>query len=91
MHVTLEDTKAWLRVDGDVEDALMERLIHVAEGLVEGILRFPLTEFEDVPEPVKQAIYIIVSQFYEKREDINMNELIDITKRLLFAYRRDAW
>ncbi len=41
-------------------------LILTAEGMVEDILRFPMTEFtEGVPEAVKHAIFLCVSKLYE--------------------------
>ena len=50
MVVTLENTKNWLKVESNDDDALIENSIAAAEGLVEGILRFPLSDFEgDVP------------------------------------------
>jgi len=89
--VTLENTKVWLRVESNDEDALIESFIVTAEDIVSGILRFPLAEFEEVPEPIKHAIYYGVSQFYERRNELVMGELIDTMKRLLFMYRREAW
>ena len=92
MVVTLEDTKAWLRVDGETEDALIVGLIETAEELVEGILRFPLGEFADeVPEPVKHAIYFAVSKLYEERNELKSDELTDVLKALLFSYRKVEW
>ncbi|MEN8493473.1 head-tail connector protein [Dehalococcoides sp. THU3] len=92
MVVTLEDTKAWLRVDGETEDALIVGLIETAEELVEGILRFPLVEFADeVPEPVKHAIYFAVSKLYEERNELKSDELTDVLKALLFSYRKVEW
>lgn len=92
MVVTLEDTKAWLRVDSETEDALIEGLIETAEELVEGLLRFSLSEFTDeVPEPVKHAIYYAVSKLYEERNELNSHELTDVLKALLFFYRKVEW
>jgi hypothetical protein len=89
--VNLENTKAWLRVEGNDEDALIESFIAAAEDMVEGILRFPLSEFSDVPEPVKHAIYFAVSKLYEERNELNTGSLTEVLKALLFSYRRVAW
>lgn len=91
MVVNLENTKAWLRVEGNDEDALIESFIAAAEDMVEGILRFPLSEFSDVPEPVKHAIYFAVSKLYEERNELNTGSLTEVLKALLFSYRRVAW
>lgn len=90
--VTLEDTKAWLRVDGETEDALIGSLIEAAEELVEGVLRFPLSEFaQSVPEPVKHAIYYAVAKLFEERNELDSDELIHVLKALLFSYRKAVW
>ena len=90
--VTLEDTKAWLRVDGEAEDALIESLIEAAEDLVEGVLRFPLSEFaQSVPEPVKHAVYFAVAKLFEERNELDSDELIKVLKALLFSYRKAEW
>ncbi len=92
MVVTLEDTKAWLRVDSADEDALIESFIATAEDIVEGILRFPLSDYAGVvPEPVKHAIYFAVSKLYEERNELNTTELTDVLRTLLFAYREVEW
>ena len=68
MVVSLEDIKLYLRVDGDEEDTLISNFIKVSEDLVEGILRYPLSEFEIVPEIIKQAVMYSVANMYEKRQ-----------------------
>lgn len=91
MVVSLEDIKLYLRVDGEEENTLISTFINVSEDLVEGILRYPLEEFEIVPEIIKQAIMYSVANMYEKREDYDAKEVIDIMTKLLFSYRKDEW
>lgn len=92
MIVTLEETKLWLRVEHSDEDALIESFIATAEELVEGILRFPLREFEvSIPEAIKYAIFFTVSKFYEERNELNMEEINSVLKALLFSYRKVDW
>ena len=91
MVVSLEEIKLYLRVDGEEEDALISTFINVSEDLVEGILRYPVSEFEVVPEIVKQAVMYSVANMYEKREDYDAKEVIDIMTKLLFSYRKDEW
>ncbi len=92
MVVTLEDTKLWIRVEGDYEDSLIESLILTAEGMVEDILRFPLSEFTDgVPEAVKHAIYFCVSKLYEERNDLDAERVNEILRALLSSYRKVDW
>jgi hypothetical protein len=89
--VTLEKTKEWLRVESGDEDALIESFITAAEDIVGGILRFPLSEFEQVPETVKQAIYYAVSVMYEQRESLDIVALMNTLRGMLFAYRKESW
>ncbi len=90
--VTLEKTKQWLRVEGDLEDALIESLIQAAEELVEGVLRFSISEYEEnVPEAVKHAIYFAVSKLYEERNELGTHHLTEVLKSLLFTERKVEW
>lgn len=92
MNVTLEETKLWIRVEHSDEDALIESFILAAAELVEGILRFPLSEFEgNVPEAVKHAIFFTVSKFYEDRNELDMADLNNVLRALLFSYRKAEW
>lgn len=91
MFVTLEKAKQFLRVESPDEDALIDRFIIAAEDIVGGILRFPLSEFEDVPETVKQAVCLAVSVMFEQRESLDIVALMAALRGMLFAYRKDAW
>lgn len=91
----LTKVKEYLRVDDESEDALITSLILTAEELVEGVIRCPLDSFEEVPETLKQAIMFSVATMYENRQGgkggLDMYGLIDILKRMCFAYRKEAW
>lgn len=91
MIISLEETKLYLRVDGNEEDTLITQLILSAEDICEGILRYPLTDLEVVPESVKQALLYAVANMYENRESLNIKEVIDVMLRLILSYRRDGW
>ena len=91
MIISLEETKIYLRIDGDEENTLVTNFISTAEELCEGVLRFPLSEFAEVPETVRQAVLYLVASMYEMRETINMKEVMDVVTRLLFTYRRESW
>lgn len=91
MIISLEEAKTYLRIDGDEENALITDFISAAENICEGILRFPLSDFTEVPDPVKQSALYIVAQFYELRENLDVEALIDMVRRLLFAYRKEGW
>ncbi|MCW6106298.1 phage gp6-like head-tail connector protein [Clostridium botulinum] len=91
MIITLEETKLYLRVDGDEENTLITKFILTAEELCEDILRYKLTEFEIIPEAVRQAILYAVANMYEMRETFDVKSVIETMVRLLFSYRKESW
>ena len=91
MIVTLEEAKLYLKVDGDEDDTLISDCINAAEELCEDILRFPLTEFAEVPGTVKQAVLYAIGNLCEQRETLDLKAMIELMTRLLFAYRREGW
>ena len=92
MNVGLEEAKLWIRVEHSDEDALIASFIEAAEEMVENILRFPLSEFEgNIPEAVKHAVFFTVSQFYEERNELNLEETNLVLKTLLSSYRKAEW
>lgn len=91
MVLTLEEVKLYLRVDGDEENALITKFILSAEELCEGILRYELSEFETIPEIVRQAVMYAVTNMYERRENFDAKEVINTMISLLFPYRRESW
>ncbi|RXM59320.1 MULTISPECIES: head-tail connector protein [Clostridium] len=91
MVVTLEETKLYLRIDGDEENTLITKFILTAEELCENILRYKLTELEIIPEAVRQAILYAVANMYEMRETFDVKSVIETMTRLLFFYRRESW
>ncbi|MTI71085.1 MAG: phage gp6-like head-tail connector protein [Firmicutes bacterium] len=91
MIISLEEVKLYLRVDSDEENALITSLIKTAEEICEDILRFPLTDFTDLPEIVKHAILFAVGNMYEEREKLDMKIIQDVMIRLLLSYRKESW
>ena len=91
MVISLEEVKEYLRVDGESEDALITCFICSAQEMCEGILRYPLSELEVVPETIKQAICYGVACFYEQREKVEAKEVLEMMKNLLFSYRKEGW
>ena len=91
MVITLKEVKTYLRVDCDEEDMLITSFIIAAEEMCEGILRYPLDELSLVPETVKQAVFYIVGQLYENREQVPIDEILEVVKCLLFNFRKESW
>ena len=70
MIVTLCEVKAHLRIDHDAEDAYLESLIRQAQAVAEDFCRTAFAEF--VPEPVRLAVLLFVSYYYENRDSPGM-------------------
>lgn len=100
MIVSLDEAKLYLRIDSDEEDTLITSFILTAEEICEDILRFPLSEFEEVPKLVKQALLYCIANMYEKREGSyfylknesgSILETINVMKLILGNLRRESW
>ncbi|GAA0109251.1 head-tail connector protein [Clostridium tertium] len=91
MVITLEEAKLYLRVEGDEENMLITNFILSSQEICEGIIRYPLSELQVVPETVKQAVLYATANMYERREALDMKAVIDVLTRLLFSYRREGW
>lgn len=84
--VSLEEVKAYLRIDGEEENTLLATLISVAKSHCEDYLQAGLPS--DVPTPIKQAMLILVGHFYEQRGGENIPKVV---YDLLSPYRAHLW
>lgn len=96
MVVTLDEVKLYLRIDGDEEDTLITNFIFASIEICEDILRYPLSEFEEIPAVVRQALLYCIANMYEKREGANKNEsgmteAVRVMKLILGNLRRESW
>lgn len=91
MIISLEEAKLFLRVDGEEENTLITNFIITAEELCEGILRYPISELDEIPESIKQAILYATANIYEQRENFDVKSVIETMTRLVFSYRRESW
>ena len=66
--LTLSETKNFLRVDDEEDDALITSLIITSKVLIEDIIRDKIDTYDNVPEPIKQAALIIIGTLYEERQ-----------------------
>ncbi len=95
--LTLQEAKEFLRVDGDEEDALISSLILTAKDLTEDVMRRKLTDFDELPETVRQAMLILVATLYEERQvskgktGVSVADTLDLVRRMLFAYRKGVF
>ena len=86
--VTLEEAKAYLRVDGSEEDELITRLIASAERLCLDTLR---KEEPEETAAFKMAVLFSVAYLYEHREDADYHSLLLTLRSLLFGERKEAF
>lgn len=94
--VTVEEVKAHLRIDDDIEDALLEQYILSATQEAEQILEREIIfrkdpkalskDIENVPPTVKQYIYCMVGDMYAHRELSDVSQLQTFHKHLLDPY-----
>ena len=85
---TGEEMKTYLGIDGEWLDDLLADLLNLAKELIEKVLRYPLTEFEEIPRTIKETAKLIVSSYYNNKENTDSNELENTVALLLSAYRR---
>jgi len=86
----IDDVKLHIRVDGNIEDDLIQRLIDAATAAVASHLDNPAIVLNaSAPAPVKSAALLMVADLYENRTSqverpLHSNETFD---RLLQPYR----
>ena len=88
MIVTVDEVKTHLRIQHDEEDGYLESLIRQAQATAEDYCRVQFSE--PAPEPVRLAILLFVSHYYENRD--NPDRVMYATMRvafenLLYPYR----
>ena len=95
MILTTDEVKEYLRIETDDEDDLLESLITQAQAAAEDYCRTTFEEDEDgntltVAEPVRQAVMLYVSHYYENRdisERAVYNAMRAAFENLLYPYR----
>lgn len=80
MIVTVDEVKTHLRIQYDDEDAYLEGLIKQAQATAEDYCRVQFSE--PAPEPVRLAVLLFVSHYYENRD--NPDRAIYVTMRIAF-------
>ena len=88
MIVSVDEVKTHLRIQHDEEDGYLESLIRQAQATAEDYCRVQFSE--PAPEPVRLAILLFVSHYYENRD--NPDRIMYATMRvafenLLYPYR----
>jgi len=88
MIVTVPEIKAHLRIQHDEEDTLLESLLMQAQAAAEDFCRDDFSETN--PEPVRLAVMLMASHFYENRDSADKNAyatMMTAFHALLYPYR----
>ena len=80
MIVTVDEVKTHLRIQHDEEDGYLESLIRQAQATAEDYCRVQFSE--PAPEPVRLAVLLFVSHYYENRD--NPDRIMYATMRIAF-------
>ncbi len=89
--VSLDDMKAWLRVEHDEEDELIASLLVQAKAAAEDFCRVSFDE--NAPEPAKLAVKLMVSHSYEHRDNTDIQAYKSMRtafESLLYPHRDPA-
>lgn len=91
MIVTVDEVKTHLRIQHDEEDGYLTNLIAQAQAVAEDYCRVQF--LDSAPEPVRLAVLLMVSHYYENRD--NPDKQVYATMRialenLLYPYRDPA-
>jgi len=91
MLVTLEETKQYLRIDGDYDDELIKGLMSTANDLCLAILRQNESDLDRDNPRLRTAIFYAVTYLYEHRDEADHRGLALTLRDLLFGLRREGF
>lgn len=90
MIVTVDEVKAHLRIEDDDEDEYIESLIQQAQAVAEDYCRVSFEDVAAVAQPVRLAVLLFVSHYYENRDIAERsvyNAMMTAFHNLLYPYR----
>ena len=91
MLVTLEETKQYLRIDGDYDDELIKGLMTTANDLCLAILRQDESELDGENPRLRTAIFYAVTYLYEHRDEADHRGLALTLRDLLSGLRKEGF
>ena len=91
MLVTLEETKQYLRIDGDYDDELITGFMATANDLCLAILRQEESELDKDNPRLKTAIFYAVTYLYEHRDEADHRGLALTLRDLLSGLRKEGF
>ena len=81
MILTVDEVKTHLRIQHEEEDEYLEGLMKQAQATAEEYCRVVFDD-EEAPEPVRLAVLLVVSHYYENRD--NPDKQTYLTMRMAF-------
>ena len=91
MIADLAEAKAYLRVDGDEEDTLIDELLRAAQKLCEDVSRLDETHYDNAGGTARAAVLYTLAYLYEHREEADLHELTMNLRSLLFSIREGVF
>ena len=85
--ITIEETKAYLKIDYGDEDNLISDFIKTAEKLVKDVGRLTDEQFSDYDPVVKTAMLFVVGYLNENRINPDYRKLTLSLRSILFQHR----
>ncbi len=88
MIVSVAELKAHLRIQSDEEDTLLDSLLSQAQAAAKDFCRADFGV--DAPEPVRLAVLLMASHFYEYRDSSDKNAystMMNAFHALLYPHR----
>ena len=89
--LTLEEAKAYLRVDSDFEDDLIASIAASAEAICMDVARLKADEFQACGAIAKTAVLYTVGYLYEHRDEADHKALTMTLRSLLMGIRREGF
>lgn len=83
--ISLDEMKLYLRVDGDGEDALIEKLMNTAQTLAKDVARNDTLEES---ANMRMAVLYAAAYLYEHREEADHGKLLLSLRALLMGERK---
>jgi len=91
MIADLAEAKAYLRVDGDEEDTLIDELLRAAQKLCEDVSRLDETHYDNAGGTARAAVLYTLAYLYEHREEADHHALVLTLRNLLVGVREEGF
>ena len=92
MTLTLDETKKYLRLDTDDEDALLETLMNSAEKMCADIIRVSVDNLAYLMDDnIRTAMLYATAYLFEHREEADHHALMLNLRAMLFGVRQEGF